>query len=116
VVGVLVGTVFISQALHGIVNDNLKEYATLRAMGYDQSFFLVLVTAISLTLAVCAYLPSTLMAWGIYRLAAGATKLPLQMKLGDMSMIFSVVVAMGLAASLLAIRKLKAADPVDLFA
>lgn len=116
VVGVLVGTVFISQALHGIVNDNIKEYATLRAMGYDQSFFLVLVTAISLTLAVCAYLPSTLMAWGIYRLAAGATKLPLQMKLGDMSLILAVVVAMGLAASLLAIRKLKAADPVDLFA
>lgn len=115
VVGVLVGTVFISQALHGIVNDNIKEYATLRAMGYEQSFFLVLVSAISLTLAVCAYLPSALMAWGIYHLAASATKLPLQMKAGDMSSIFAVVVAMGLAATMLAIRKLKAADPVDLF-
>lgn len=115
VVGVLVGTVFISQALHGIVHDNIKEYATLRAMGYDQSFFRALVTAISLTLAVSAYLPSALAAWGIYRLAADATKLPLHMKPEDMGLIFAVVVAMGLAATMLAVRKLKAADPVDLF-
>lgn len=115
VVGVLVGTVFISQALHGIVNDNIKEYATLRAMGYDQSFFVALVAVISLTLSVCSYIPSTLVAWGIYHLAASATKLPLQMKLGDMTTILAVVIAMGLAATMLAIRKLKAADPVDLF-
>jgi len=51
----------------------------------------------------------------VYTLAASATHLPLRMKAGDMASIFFIVVVMGLVATLLAIRKLKNADPVDLF-
>ncbi|GBG03961.1 ABC transporter [Azospira sp. I13] len=115
VVGVLVGIVFISQALHNIVQDNIKEYATLRAMGYQQKFFVMLVASISLVISIVSYFPSVLVSWGVYTLAASATHLPLRMKAGDMASIFFIVVVMGLVATLLAIRKLKNADPVDLF-
>lgn len=115
VVGILVGIVFISQALHGIVQDNIKEYATLRAMGYQQSFFVMLVASISLAISSIAYVPSALASWGIYAIASSATHLPLQMKPGDMFSIFCIVVVMGIVATLLAIRKLQTADPVDLF-
>ncbi len=115
IVGTVVGIVFISQALHGIVSDNIREYATLRAMGYPQRFFVMLVASIALVISAVSYLPSALVSWGIYRLAASATLLPLQMKLGDMLSILGVVAAMGLVATLLAIRKLRTANPVDLF-
>lgn len=115
IVGTFVGIVFISQALHGIVSDNLKEYATLRAIGYQQGFFSAVVGFIALVLSVAAYIPSSVLAWGVYVLAADASKLPLRMNLPDMSAIFALVLVMAVTATLLAVGKIRKADPVDLF-
>lgn len=115
IVGTFVGIVFISQALHSIVSDNLKEYATLRAIGYQQSFFSAVVGFIAIVLSIVAYIPSTLMAWGVYRLAAESSKLPLRMNIPDMASIFSLVLIMALTATLLSVGKIRKADPVDLF-
>jgi DevC protein len=115
VVGVIVGIVFISQVLHGIVNDNMREYATLRAMGYKQAFFLILVAIIAISIALITYVPSSLISYFIYDFAASATKLPMRMKPSYMAEVFLLVVTMGLVATFLATKKLKQADPVDLF-
>lgn len=115
VVGTLVGIVFILQALHGIVNDNIREYATLRALGYQQGFFITLVSLVSLAISILAYVPSLLVSWAVYAAATAATKLPLLMKPGNMALILVLVLLMGQVATLLAIRRLKKANPVDLF-
>ena len=114
-VGVIVGIVFISQALHGIVNDNLREYAALRAIGYPQKFFILLVSIVSGAISLLAYGPSVLASWGFYHLAANATNLPLQLKFGSILGVLVVVLAMGQVATLFAIKRLRSANPVDLF-
>jgi putative ABC transport system permease protein len=114
-VGVFVGIVFIVQVLHGIISDNIREYATLRAIGYEQSFFVRLVAIIAVTIAVVTYLPSILVTLLIYTVAASVTKLPLILKLSYLVEIFVLVVAMGLVATWVTTKKLKQADPVDLF-
>ena len=50
--------VFVSQTLHGIVADNMREYATLRAMGYSQNFFVFLVGSIAVAIGLITYAPS----------------------------------------------------------
>jgi putative ABC transport system permease protein len=114
-VGVFVGIVFISQVLHGIISDNIREYATLRAIGYHQAFFVQLVGVIAITVSIFTYVPSTIITLGIYEVASTATKLPLDLKLSYLIEVFVLVVSMGLVATFLATKKLKAADPVDLF-
>ena len=114
-VGVIVGIVFISQVLHGIVSDNMREYATLRAMGYKQVFFLILVSAIAVAIALITYIPSSIVSYFVYDLAASATKLPMVMKPSYMIEVFLLVVTMGMVATFLSTKKLKQADPVDLF-
>ena len=114
-VGVVVGIVFISQVLHGIVSDNMREYATLRAMGYKQSFFVTLVSSIAIAISIITYIPSSIVAFFVYRLAASATKLPMVMKGSYLLEIFFIVVTMGLIAAFLSTKKLKQANPVDLF-
>jgi putative ABC transport system permease protein len=114
-VGVIVGIVFISQVLHGIVSDNMREYATLRAMGYKQVFFLILVSAIAVAIALITYIPSSIVSYFVYDFAASATKLPMVMKPSYMIEVFLLVVTMGMVATFLSTKKLKQADPVDLF-
>ena len=75
----------------------------------------MLVAVIAVTIAIVTYLPSTLMALVIYQVASAATKLPLIMKLSYLVDIFLLVVAMGFVATFVTTKKLKAADPVDLF-
>ncbi len=114
-VGIFVGIVFISQVLHGIINDNIREYAALRAIGYNQTFFIALVAFIAIAIAVLTYIPSVLITLLIYRLAASTTRLPLDLKVTYLVTVLSVVVVMGLTAALFSSKKLKRADPVDLF-
>lgn len=114
-VGVVVGIVFILQVLHGIVSDNMREYATLRAMGYKQSFFVILVGAIAVAIAVITYIPSVIICYFVFRAAASATKLPMEMKVSYMIEVFVLVVTMGLISTILSTKKLKQANPVDLF-
>jgi putative ABC transport system permease protein len=114
-VGVVVGIVFISQVLHGIVSDNMREYATLRAIGYKQQFFVVLVGAIAIAISILTYVPSTIVSYFVYRITERATMLPMQLKGSYLIEVFILVLTMGLVATFLSSKKLKQADPVDLF-
>src|SRR5207248_1858187 len=93
-VGVFVGIVFIVQVLHSIISDNIREYATLRAIGYNQSFFVRLVAIIAVTIAVVTYIPSTLATLVIYQVASSATRLPLNLKESYLIEVFLLVVVM----------------------
>ena len=114
-VGIFVGVVFISQVLHGIINDNIREYAVLRAIGYTQTFFVALVTFIAIAIALVTYLPSVGITLVIYGVAASATKLPLILKARYLFTVLTIVIAMSLAAAVYSTKELKRADPVDLF-
>ncbi len=114
-VGVVVGIVFISQVLHGIVHANLREYAVLVAMGYRNSFFTLIVFEIASAIAIVTFIPSVVIAIGLYSVAGVATSLPLNLQLGSVVGVLGVVVLMGNLAALMTIRKLKKADPLDLF-
>lgn len=114
-VGVVVGVVFISQVLHGIIDANLKEYAVLVAMGYKRYFFRLIVFEIAAVIAVATFIPSLLLSVGLYAAAGAATKLPLVLRPEAALGVFVLVVVMGNVASLFAMRKLKRANPLDLF-
>lgn len=114
-VGIFVGIVFISQVLHGIISDNIREYAALRAIGYNQLFFIFLVGFIAIAIALITYLPSVLVTLLIYHVAASVTKLPLDLKGYYLIAVLLIVLAMGITAAMISTRKLKNADPVDLF-
>jgi putative ABC transport system permease protein len=114
-VGVVVGIVFITQVLNGIIDANLREYAVLMTMGYELIFFGMIIFEISLFVSVVTFLPSMVFSTALYHLAAGATALPLSMTLGSACGVFGAVLLMGALASLLAMRKMRNANPLDLF-
>jgi putative ABC transport system permease protein len=114
-VGVFVGIVFIVQVLHGIISDNIREYATLRAIGYNQNFFVRLVAIIATTIALVTYIPSILATLLIYKVASSATRLPLILKTSYLVEVLVLVIVMGFVATFVTTKKLKQADPVDLF-
>lgn len=77
-IGVLVGIVIVFQVLSADVADHLREYATFKAMGYGQGFFLGVVVEEAIILGVLGFIAG----WGILTLMAKVTTLPLFISFG----------------------------------
>lgn len=114
-IGVLVGIVIVYQILSTDVADHLKEYATFKAMGYGQPFFLGIVFEEAVILAVFGFVPGLLVSMGLYAGMSAATGLPMEM---DTARAVAVLLGTLLACTLsgaIATRRLAGADPADLF-
>lgn len=115
IIGVLVGIVIVYQVLSTDVADHLSEYATFKAMGYTQKFFLGIVFEEALILAVFGFVPGVLVGTGMLFGMKQATNLPLAMTWGmAMIVLIGTLVACSLSGAI-ATRRLAAADPADLF-
>lgn len=115
IIGILVGLVIVYQVLSTDVADHLSEYATFKAMGYPQSFFLGIVFEEALILALFGFVPGLVVATGLLAGMNKATGLPLTMTGSMAIMVFvGTLVACALSGAI-ATRRLAAADPADLF-
>ena len=115
IIGILVGVVIVYQVLSTDVADHLGEYATFKAMGYCERFFLSIVLEEALILGVLGFIPGFLVASLLLVGMARATTLPLIMTASMAVMVFvGTVIACSLSGAL-ATRRLAAADPADLF-
>ena len=115
IIGILVGLVIVYQVLSTDVADHLSEYATFKAMGYAQGFFLSIVLEEALILGVLGFIPGFVVANLLLIGMAKATTLPIAMTFSMAAYVFvGTVVACSLSGAI-ATRRLVAADPADLF-
>lgn len=115
VIGIIVGCIIVYQVLSTDVADHIREYATFKAIGYPQRFFLGIVFEEALILAVFGFIPGLLVAFGLYFLVAGATGLPLAMAASRALAVLFGTVAMCALSGAIATRRLAKANPADLF-
>ncbi len=115
VIGVLVGLIIVYQVLSSDVADHMKEYATFKAIGYRQRFFLGVIFEEAVVLAVLGFIPGLLIAIGLYAIVASATGLPLAMTPGRGAMVLAGTIVMCAVSGAIATRRLARANPADLF-
>jgi putative ABC transport system permease protein len=115
VMGFIVGIVIVYQILYTDVADHLSEYATLKAMGYTDGYLLVVVFQEAIILAAVGFMPGMFAAIGLYTMTRNATSLPLLMTMTRAITVFLLTVIMCLVSGAIAVRKLRAADPADMF-
>ncbi len=115
VMGFIVGTVIVYQILYTEVADHLSEYATLKAIGYTQNYLLTVILQEALLLAVLGYLPGIVFALFMYKSAREATLLPVFMSFDRAVMVLILTILMCIISGAIAVRKLRSADPADIF-
>jgi putative ABC transport system permease protein len=111
----VVGVVIVYQVLSTDVNAHLKEYATFKAMGYRNLYLLGIVFEEALILAFLGFIPGAILPFGLYRLAANATALPIYMTLNRAIFVLIATIIMCTISGAIATRKLQSADPADMF-
>ena len=113
--GLVVGMVIVYQILFSDIASHLKEYATLKAMGYSGFYLARVVLGAALILAVAGFIPGLLLSFVMYDFVGSATFLPLRLDLQMGVSVFLMIFVMCAIAGLLAVRKLRDANPADMF-
>lgn len=113
--GIVVGLMIVSQVLTSDVQDHLSEYATLKVIGYRTNYFVGIVFEEALCLSTLGFLPGLAIALSLYALMAASTDLPITMTWTRTAFVFGLTLAMCTVSGVLAARKLKSADPAELF-
>ena len=115
IMGFIVGIVIVYQILYTDVADRLSEYATLKAMGYTDFYLLTVVFQEALILSIVGFFPGMLAAAGLYTMTRNATNLPLLMTVARATTVLVLTMIMCTISGAIAVRKLRAADPADMF-
>ena len=113
--GFIVGTVIVYQIFYTDVADHLAEYATLKAMGYKDLYLLGVVFQEAIILSILGFIPGYGVATVLYTLTRNATSLPMVMTIARATTVLVLTVIMCTISGAIAVRKLQAADPADIF-
>jgi putative ABC transport system permease protein len=115
IMGVIVGMVICSQILSADVADHLKEYATLKAIGYGNGYVIGVVLQEALWLSFLGFGPALLASLLLYGYLGGLTGLPLFLTPGRIALVLILATGMCMASGLLALQKVIKADPAEVF-
>ena len=114
-VAIFVGAIIVYQILYTDVTDHLPEYATLKAIGFDDKFFISVIFQESVILSVLGFIPGMGIAALLYHATREIANMPTYLTISNILIVFCLTVFMCSAAGMLATRKLRAANPADIF-
>lgn len=115
IMGLLVGGVVVYQVLYTDVSDHLKEYATLKAMGFADGFILTIVIQEAFLLGISSFIPATLISTGMYAFLTAASGIRIEMTSDKTALVGSLTLGVCAASAAIAIRRLRDADPASVF-
>jgi putative ABC transport system permease protein len=114
-IGFFIGFVVVYQILYTEVTNHMPQYATLKAMGFSDRYLLRMVVSQALILSFLGYFPGFVLALGLYRVATNAIQMQFSMTMGRAVGVFALTMVMCGLSAMVAIRKVKTADPADVF-
>ena len=115
VMGFVVGAIIVYQILFADVSEHLREYGTLRAIGYSNRFVSGIVVHQAAILGLLGYVPGLVIVSYLYGAAARATLMPMRITLARAVGVLLLTLLMCALSALLALRKVRRLDPADVF-
>ncbi|WP_269716200.1 ABC transporter permease [Caulobacter sp. NIBR2454] len=112
-VGLLIGVGITSQTLRGAILANIKEFASLRALGVSMGSLRIIVLELSFWVGIAGLGATALMTFGVAMLA-NAGGLPMSFPIGMITMVAIFLVSIAMLSGLMALGILKKSQPADL--
>jgi putative ABC transport system permease protein len=114
-IGFIVGMMISYQVLYTDLSDHRAQYATLKAMGYENGYLVRMVVAQSAFHALVAFAPAWLLGTLLFAVVGELALLPLRMTVGLSLLSLALTVAMCVLSGLVAVRRVVSADPAEVF-
>ncbi|HVA51355.1 MAG TPA: ABC transporter permease DevC [Pirellulales bacterium] len=113
--GFIVGSVICHQILYTDVADHLPEFATLKAMGYGNRYFVWLIMQEAVLLSLLGFVPGVACSQLICYLVAMLTNLKVGVHLATALTVLGMSIVMCIVSGCMTVRKVMELDPAELF-
>lgn len=114
-IALTIGTVILFQVLSAEINSRMREFATLKAIGFSDAFVYGIGIFQTLIFVLLGYIPALFLSGIVFGLIHDLTHLPIMLNFYLMSVVFALVIAMSLFAGLVTLHKVRNADPAELY-
>ncbi len=114
-VGFFVGFVVVYQILYTEISDSMREFATLKAMGFSDGYLLRVVFWQAMILSILGYFPGFALAIWLYDVATEAIQMQFHMTTERACLVFCMTIVMCCLSASMAISRIRSADPADVF-
>jgi putative ABC transport system permease protein len=115
IISLIVGCVSVYQILSSDVAENLRQYSTLKALGYSDRYFVQLTFEKAWLLTSMAYPVGFALAAIVYWSATHLTLVPLVMTTTRVVGVYALVLSAAFIAGVAAMSRLRRSDPTELF-
>lgn len=115
VMGFVVGLVICYQVLSSDVHDHLRQFGTLKAMGYANRYFVFVVLLESLILSLFGFLWSVPLSMVLCRIVGHLTNLQVHVTLATALFVLLMSALMCACSGYLAVRRVMRLNPADLY-
>ncbi len=112
---VAVGIILVYQILFQMTSKYLREYSTLKAIGFSHGMLISIVLKKAMTLAVMGYAFGLAISFYLFNWISEPISIPYRIEMSTAIAVFVLVTVISQVSALLAIRKLREVDPADLF-
>jgi putative ABC transport system permease protein len=113
--GFVVGIIICYQIIFASISSHMAEFATLKAMGYRDRYFVALVVAESVYLSILGFIPGLVVSWALYATLSQWTGLLMDLTPLRAGLVFLFALGMCVISGGFAMRKVLSADPAELF-
>jgi putative ABC transport system permease protein len=114
-VALCVGAVILFQVLSTEISNRLKELATLKAVGFTHRYVYGVGVQQALLFTGLSYGPALLFALFVFRVVYWASHIPVRMTFQLALTVLALTAGITIISSVLALQKVRRADPADLF-
>ncbi|MBV9859024.1 MAG: ABC transporter, partial [Alphaproteobacteria bacterium] len=115
IVGFIVGMLISYQVIYTDLSEQLPQYATLKGMGYGNGYLVRIVLEQAALSALAGYLPAWLLCIAVYWAIGRIALIPLAMSISLTAISLGLTLGMCLISAALAVRRVIAADPAEVF-
>jgi putative ABC transport system permease protein len=115
IIGFVVGIMISYQILYTDLSDQMPQYATLKAMGYEGSYLTRVVLQQAGFYALVGFGPALALGIVIYHVIGEIALLPLHMTFSIALGTLALTLAMCVFSGILAVRRVLALDPAEVF-
>jgi len=115
IVAFLTGLVVLFQVTSTDVGTRLREYATMKAMGYGAAAVYGTALAQIVLMSLFAFVPAMGISLWLFRTVSDLTHLPLEMTLSLLAQVLALTLGMNLLAGMVTLNRLSRAHPAELF-
>jgi len=114
-IALVIGVVILFQVLSAEINNRMREFATLKAIGFSDTFVYGIGATQTLLFTLLGYIPALILCNLVFSFVYSVTHLPTQIDLYLMLVVLALVTAMSLFVGTITLHKVRRADPVELF-